>query len=39
MPNINIILPDELHKKLKIASVSKEITLKDHIVEILKKRN
>lgn len=32
MPNINIELPEDLHKKLKLEAVKKEITLKDLII-------
>jgi len=38
MVNINIEIPDELHKKLKLASIIKEITLKEHINKILEKK-
>lgn len=35
MVNINIEIPDELHKKMKLKSVMKEKTLKDFIIEEL----
>ena len=38
MANINIEIPDDVHKKIKLASVIKEITLKNHIIKILEKR-
>ena len=37
MVNINIQIPDELHKKLKLEAVSKESTLKDLIIGKLSK--
>jgi len=33
--NLNITLPDELHKSLKIKALQKDTTLKDLIVELL----
>jgi hypothetical protein len=33
--NINIDIPDELHKKLKIAAVEKNLFLRDYIIAIL----
>jgi len=35
MPNINIIIPDDLHKGLKMEAVKKESTLKELIVKML----
>lgn len=35
MPNINIELPDELHKKLKIAAALKGAKIKELISEAL----
>ena len=35
MTQVNISLPDELHRKLKILSVTKDKTLKAHVIEIL----
>lgn len=36
MTRINIELPDELHKRLKIESIHKNQPLKDYIVKLLK---
>jgi len=36
MTNINIELPDDLHRKLKVHAAEKGITLKDYINEVLK---
>tara|TARA_Y100000031_G_C8047787_1_gene304720 strand:- start:480 stop:596 length:117 start_codon:yes stop_codon:yes gene_type:complete len=38
MPNINIEIPDELHKRLKITSAKKGVSLKERVIELLKKR-
>ena len=38
MTNINIEIPDELHKKLKIQCAVEEITLKDYIVKTLEEK-
>ncbi len=35
MVNINIELPDDIHKRLKILSVTREIALKDLVVQAL----
>ncbi len=35
MPNINIIIPNELHKNLKIISIEKGITMKELIQKTL----
>lgn len=35
MVNINIEIPDELHKKIKINSVTREITLKEYVIKTL----
>lgn len=35
MVNINIEISDELHKKIKLASVMKDKTLKDYIIYVL----
>jgi len=35
MVNINIEIPDELHKKLKLDSVKNDTSLKDNIVKLL----
>lgn len=37
MANINIQIPGELHKKLKISSIQEEITLKEYIIKSLDK--
>ena len=37
MPNINIIIPDDLHKGLKMEAIEEEITLKELIVKLLEK--
>ncbi len=39
MVNINIEIPEELHKKLKFSSALKDQTLKDHVVEILEEKS
>jgi hypothetical protein len=36
--NINIEIPDELHKKLKLASLLEDKTLKEFVIETLEKR-
>jgi hypothetical protein len=36
--NINIEISDELHKKLKLSSIMKDETLKEHIIKILEHR-
>ncbi len=38
MTFVNIRIPDELHKKLKIEASKSEKTLKDLVIEILKNR-
>jgi predicted HicB family RNase H-like nuclease len=35
MPNINIIIPDEVHKQLRLAAVKKDTTLKELIIKLL----
>ena len=35
MVNINIEIPEQLHKEIKIKSVMQEKTLKDYIIEEL----
>ena len=37
MANINIQIPDELHKKLKLKAVEKEITIKEYIIAMMEK--
>jgi predicted HicB family RNase H-like nuclease len=39
MVNINIPIPDELHKKLKLEAVKSDITLKDLIVKKLESQS
>ncbi|MFH1506103.1 MAG: hypothetical protein ABIE94_03915 [archaeon] len=38
MTNINIAIPAELHKKLKLRSVELDLTLKEHIIRVLERR-
>ncbi|MEM3374202.1 MAG: hypothetical protein QXE31_03185 [Candidatus Woesearchaeota archaeon] len=38
MTNINIEIPDELHKKLKIQCAIEEKTLKEYIVNVLEEK-
>jgi predicted HicB family RNase H-like nuclease len=38
MVNINITLPDELHKKLKVAAAMSDNSLKDFINNALEKK-
>ena len=33
MVNINIEVPDDIHKQAKIAAIKNEKTLKEHIIE------
>jgi hypothetical protein len=37
--NINIEISDELHKKLKLASIMKDATLKNHIIKVLENKS
>lgn len=37
MTNINIQIPDELHKNIKMESIKKETTIKELIIDMLKK--
>jgi hypothetical protein len=39
MANINIKLPEDVHKKLKIEAINKNITLKEYIVMKLSNKN
>jgi len=34
MVNINIVIPDELHRELKVVSAIKGITLKELIIKV-----
>lgn len=38
MVNINIEIPDELHKKLRLVATLQETTLKSYIIDALEKR-
>ncbi|MFC1648644.1 hypothetical protein ACFL1B_04255 [Nanoarchaeota archaeon] len=38
MTRINISIPDELHKKLKLEAVKTDRTLKNYIIEVLDKK-
>ena len=38
MVNINIEIPEELHKKVKLASIMQDLTLKDYIIKILEQK-
>ena len=38
MTNINIEIPDELHKKIKIQCAIEEVTLKDYVVSVLEEK-
>jgi len=38
MVNINIEIPDDLHKQIKLASVMKDVTIKQYIIDALDKR-
>jgi hypothetical protein len=37
MVNINIEIPNELHKKIRIAAAINDTTIKDHIIKLLEK--
>lgn len=39
MPNINIQIPDELHKKIKIEAVKQETTIKDLVIKALREKS
>ena len=36
MANLNIIIPEELHKKLKLQAIKEDRTLKEEIIRRLK---
>ncbi len=38
MANINIQIPDELHKKLKLEAIKTDITLKELIIRKIKEK-
>jgi predicted HicB family RNase H-like nuclease len=35
MANLNIEIPDELHKRLKLSALLRDATLKKHVIAIL----
>jgi predicted HicB family RNase H-like nuclease len=37
MANINIQIPDELHKKIKLNAVKEDTSIKEYIIKILGK--
>ncbi len=37
MVNINIQIPDDLHKKIKLNAVKEDKSIKDYIIDILDK--
>jgi len=37
MTNINIIIPDDLHKKIKLQAVKEDRSIKECIVQMLEK--
>ena len=37
MANINIQIPDDLHKKIKLNAVKKDTSIKEYIIKILEK--
>ncbi|RLE38903.1 hypothetical protein DRJ17_02620 [Candidatus Woesearchaeota archaeon] len=38
MGNINITIPDDLHKKLKIKCAMQDISLKDYVIKVLEEK-
>ena len=38
MTNINIKIPDELHKKLKIACAIEDVTIREEIIKLIEER-
>ena len=38
MVNINIEIPEDLHKKIKLASITQDVTLKEYVIRILDKK-
>jgi predicted HicB family RNase H-like nuclease len=38
MVNVNIEIPDEIHKKAKLKSVMKNITLKEYIIKAVEEK-
>ena len=39
MVNINIEISEELHKKIKLASITRDMTLKDYVIKALEKKS
>ena len=37
MANINIEIPDELHKKIKLNAVKEDTTIREYIINLLEK--
>ncbi|HHE36620.1 MAG TPA: toxin-antitoxin system HicB family antitoxin [Candidatus Woesearchaeota archaeon] len=38
MVNINIEIPEDLHKKIKLASIMQDVTLKDYVTRVLERK-
>ncbi|MFC2136039.1 hypothetical protein ACFLTH_15600 [Bacteroidota bacterium] len=38
MTNINIEIPDDIHKEIKLKAVLEDSTIKDYIINILNKK-
>ena len=38
MVNINVEISDELHKKIKLASIMQDVTLKEYVIKVLEKK-
>lgn len=38
MTNINIEIPEKLHKEIKLQAVLKDLTIKDYIISTLEKK-
>ena len=38
MVNINIEISNDLHRKLKLTSVVRDVTLKDYVIDVLERR-
>ncbi len=38
MTRVNIEIPDELHKKIKVSCAMKQTTIKEYIKDVLEKR-
>jgi predicted HicB family RNase H-like nuclease len=39
MTNINISIPEQLHKKMKLNAIKADITLKDYIIKKLEEKS